>query len=76
MYVGYASDYNTVWGLRLDVELCPETGNSYIVVIKYGSKNSIELNKSFLQEMPTSCLEIKAKKTAITVGTFSVTVGT
>ena len=34
MYVGYASDYNTVWGLRLDVELCHETGNSYIVVIK------------------------------------------
>ena len=29
MYVGYALDYNTVLGLRLDVELCPETGNSY-----------------------------------------------
>ena len=36
MYVGYASDYNTVWELRLDVELCPETGNSYIVVKKLG----------------------------------------
>ena len=34
MYVGYASDYNTVWGLRLDVQSCPETGKSYIVVIK------------------------------------------
>ena len=34
MYVGYASDYNTVLGLGIDVELCPETGNSYIVVIK------------------------------------------
>ena len=34
MYYGYASDYNTVWGLCLDIELCPETGNSYIVVIK------------------------------------------
>ena len=32
--------------------------------------------KSFLQAMPTSCLKIKAKKTAVTVGTFSVTVGT
>ena len=37
---------------------------------------SIEGNKSFLQAMPISCLEIKAKKTAVTVGTFSVTVGT
>ena len=34
MYVRYASDYNTVWGLRLDVDFCPETGNSYIVIIK------------------------------------------
>ena len=34
MYVRNTSDYNTVWGLRLDVELCPETGNSYTVVIK------------------------------------------
>ena len=34
MYVGYASDYNTVCGLRLDIKLCPETGNSCIVVIK------------------------------------------
>ena len=76
MYVGYASDYNTVWGLHLDIELCPETGNSYIVFIYYGSKNSIEGNKSFLQAIPSSCLEIKAKKTAVTVGTFSVTVGT
>ena len=25
---------NPVWGLCLDIELCPETGNSYIVVIK------------------------------------------
>ena len=78
MHVGYASDYNTVWGLCLDVELCPENGNSYIVVIKlnYGSKNSIEGNKTFLHAMPTSCLEIKAKKTTVTVGTFSDTVGT
>ena len=41
MYVGYASDWgqirypeDTVWGLHLDVKLCPETGNSNIVVIK------------------------------------------
>ena len=32
MYVGYASNYNTVWGLRLDVELYPETGNSNIYI--------------------------------------------
>ena len=31
MYVRYASDYNTVWGLRFDFELCPETGNSYTI---------------------------------------------
>ena len=34
MYVRCASDYNAVWGLRIDIELCPQTGNSYIVVIK------------------------------------------
>ena len=33
-YVGCASDYNTVWGLVLDVEFWHETGNSDIVVIK------------------------------------------
>ena len=33
-YVGCASDYNTVSGLSLDLELCPETGNSDMVVSK------------------------------------------
>ena len=28
------SDCNTVWVLCFEVELCPETGNSHIVVIK------------------------------------------
>ena len=29
------SDCNTVWVLCFEVELCPETGNSHIVVIKF-----------------------------------------
>ena len=31
MCVGYASNYNTVLGSRLDVDLFPETGNSFKV---------------------------------------------
>ena len=34
-----------------------------------------EINQ-FFQAIPTSCLEIKAKKVTVTVGTFTVTVGT